>query len=386
VRRTLLLLLVFWCFAGQARAQMPLEIGSPESAFAGGPIHLSKNAVTLLRAHYQGDKVPLVPQPFRGKLDLALQGRDWPRVEVLKKGLIAAHGVVAALAWEQSRFIATGAIGVAEQHALDVAATGSTGLSETAVMLWFYSVAVTMTDGHKCVDEAAKEAHLDRLRGPAFEPVIRIIRTISDDRLTAMRDLAIRLETVLAVDRNDDTMCREGNGKADIKPDAVWRPEAALTRGMLPRHLVALASVMRPRPIARPEQPQPEPVKPVAAKPAPATPGPRAAPSATVEPVFPGAGVSLPMLPEPVTPESSAVGPRPVGATKPEAAPAPANSEPTKVESPPAIAKAEPLKPQPEQSEPANSQIVSRPAGQPNPARFEPPQLEQTTPDPPANH
>ena len=80
------------------------------------------------------------------------------------------------LAWEQSRYIATGSIGMAEMHALDVAATGSTGLSETAVMLWFYSVAVTMTDGHKCVDEEAKDAHLDRLRGPAFEPVIRLLR------------------------------------------------------------------------------------------------------------------------------------------------------------------------------------------------------------------
>ena len=62
-------------------------------------------------------------------------------------------------------------------HAQDVAATGSTGLSETAVMLWFYAVAVTMTDGHKCADEAAKDAHLDQLRGPAFEPVLQIVRS-----------------------------------------------------------------------------------------------------------------------------------------------------------------------------------------------------------------
>ncbi len=141
-------------------------------------------------------------------------------------------------------------------HALDVAATGSTGLSETAVMMWFYAVAVTMTDGHKCADPAAKDAHLERLRGYAFEPVNRLVRSISDDRLVAMRDLAIRLETVLAVDRTDDSMCLDGAKKADIRPDPVWRPEAALTRAMLPRHLTALAAVMRPKPVARREPPE----------------------------------------------------------------------------------------------------------------------------------
>ena len=290
--RTTLVLLLLCCLAGPVRAQAPLEVGSPESAFAGGPIHLSRHAAGMLRSHYQGDKVPLVPQPFRGKLDTALAGFDWPRVEATKKQLVAAQGIVPALLWEQSRFIATGSIGVAEMHALDIAATGASAMSETAVMLWFYSVAVTMTDGHKCVDEAAKDAHLDHLRGPAFEPVIQILRTIGDDRLAAMRDLAVRLETVLAVDRTDDLMCRGGNAKPEIKPDAAWRPDAALARGMLPRHLVALASVMRPRPVARPESPRP-----VAAKPAP---GPRPAQPVTVEPIFPGSGISLPAFPPPV--------------------------------------------------------------------------------------
>lgn len=122
-------------------------------------------------------------------------------------------------------------------------------------MLWFYAVAVTMTDGHKCVDESARDAHLDRLRGPAFDPVLQIVRTIADDRLAAMRELAVRLETVLAEDRTDDTMCRVGTATPETKPDPVWRPEATEARAMLPRHLVALASVMRPRPVARPEPP-----------------------------------------------------------------------------------------------------------------------------------
>jgi hypothetical protein len=75
-----------------------------------------------------------------------------------------------------------------------------------------------------------------------------------------MRDLAIRLEAVLAEDRTDDTMCRGGNGKPDIKLDREWRPEAAEARSMLLRHLTALASVMRPRPVAKPaDQPVDKP-------------------------------------------------------------------------------------------------------------------------------
>ena len=256
MRKTLFLVWMFGLFAGSgqtARTQAPLELGTPEAAFSGSPIHLSKRAATLLRSHYQGDKVPQIPRPFRAKLDAALLDRDWPGAEAAKTELQAKHGIVAVLMWEQSRFIATGSIGVAEMHARDVAASGSTGLSETAVMLWFYAVAVTMTDGHKCADETAMDAHLDRLRGPAFEPVLQIVRTIADERLTAMRDLAIRMETVLAEDRTDDTMCREGTTNPATRPDPTWRPQAIEARATLPRNLAALASVMRPRPVARPE-------------------------------------------------------------------------------------------------------------------------------------
>jgi hypothetical protein len=244
--KSVVLLLLFLIASG-ALAQTPLDVGTPQAAFAGGPIRLSRHAAGLLREHYQGDKVPQIPQPFRGRLDTALAGRDWQRVEAEKKQLQDKDGAMPVLMWEQTRFIATGSIRVAEMHALDVAATGSTGLSETAVMLWFYAAAVTMTDGERCVDQSARDAYLDRLRGPAFEPVLQILRSMANDRLTAMRDLAARLETVLSQDRTDDTMCRTGSRQPETRPDAVWRPQSAQARSRLPKDLAALAAVMRPR-------------------------------------------------------------------------------------------------------------------------------------------
>jgi hypothetical protein len=374
VRATLVLLLLFGLCTGEAHAQAALDVGAPEAAFAGGPIHLSKLQATLLRSQYQGDKVPLIPQPFRGKLDTALMGHAWQRVDAVKKDLVAAHGVAAALAWEQSRFVATGAIGVAELHALDIAATGASAISETAVMMWFYAVAVTMTDGHKCVDEAAKDAHLDKLRGPAFEPVTKIVRSISDDRLAAMRDLAIHLETVLAPVRTDDTMCRNG-GAVEIKPDAAWRPEAVATRAMLPRHLVALASVMRPRPIARPEPPKPEPVKPVAAKPpvAPtvAPPEPAKAEPIRIEPALPDPVLALPLPAGTVKLDPVTVAPAPA-----VPAAAPVSAEAAKTATP------APVQPPSE----TGTAVVNRKIEKPNPSRFEPPSLELTVPGAQGGH
>ena len=248
--RRIVLLLLGAVTSGPAHAQAPLAVGTPQAAFDGGPIHLSPRAAAMLRAQYKGDNVPQVPQPFRGQLDTALVGMDWKRAEAVKKALVEKDGPVPALLWEQTRFVATGSIGVAEMHARDVAATGSSGLFETAAMMWFYAVGVTMTDGEKCVDAAARDAHLDRLRSPEFEPVLQIVRTIADDRLAAMRELAARLETTLAEGRTDDTMCRARTDRPAIKPDGVWRPEAAEVRKMLPKHLLALASVMRPRPVS----------------------------------------------------------------------------------------------------------------------------------------
>ena len=274
--------------AAQAPSRGEAELGSPEAAFAGGPIKLSKGAAGLLRAHYQGDKVPIVPQPFRGRLDTALAARDWGRIETIKKELAATYGLVAVLAWEQSRFVGTGGVGIAELHALDVAATGSTGLSETAVMLWLYSVAATMTDGHKCGDPAAKDAHLDKLRGPVFEPVLKLLRGLADDRLGAMRDIALRLESVLAADRIDDTMCRTGTAKPEVKPGQLWRAQAVATRAMLPRHMVALIAVMRPKVAAKPE---PATAKPGVTKPVPPKPAQAPVVAKPAGPLAPSSGV-----------------------------------------------------------------------------------------------
>jgi len=245
MRATAVALLLLSLTVSGAGAEPPPEVGTPQAAFAGGPIRLSAHAAALLREHYQGDKVPQIPQPFRGQLDTALAGRDWKQVTEVKQQLQDKDGLLPVLLWEQTRFIATGSIGVAEMHALDIAASGSSGLAETAVMLWLYAAAVTMTDGEKCVDQAARDAHLDRLRGPEFAPVLQLVQAIAADRLAAMRELAIRLETVLAADRTDDTMCRTGTGQPDIKPDATWRPQAARARATLPRNLVALTSVVR---------------------------------------------------------------------------------------------------------------------------------------------
>ena len=373
MRATLFFLILFSLNAGiaHAQSQAPLDVGSPEAAFAGGPIRLSKGAAAMLRSHYEGDRVPLIPQPFRGKLDTALLGRDWQRAEAVKQELVAARGIVMALAWEQSRFIATGAVGVAEMHALDVAATGSTGLSETAVMLWFYAAAVTLTDGHQCVDEAAKEAHLDRLRGPAFEPVTRIVRSISDDRLGAMRDLAIRLETVLSGERSDDTMCRSGNAKAEVKPEAIWRPEAAVTRAMLPKHLAALAAVMRPRPIARLEAPKPDVERPVVAT-RDSTKAGRAKVEPSGQPMNVESATSEPSPFEPARAEVATPGP-----SQPEPMPAVAESsafEPMQA----AVSTTGPPKVGPTSSESASSDS--------DPTRSEPPNLQRTTPESQADH
>ena len=118
--------------------------------------------------------------------------------------------------------------------------------------LWLYAVAATFTDAHKCADPAAKEAYLDTLRGPDFAAVKGIIRDLPDDRLTAMRDTAIRLEGALSPDRTDDSMCGAASGRLEIRQDAEWQRELAPTRAMLPRHLAAICSLLRPKRTGRP--------------------------------------------------------------------------------------------------------------------------------------
>jgi hypothetical protein len=251
--RTVLVVLLAACLlTGGAAAQVPFEVGSPQAAFAGGPITLTPAAEARLRAQFHGDKVPLVPQPYRGRLDAALQIEDWPRVETTKAQLVAARGLLLALTWEQTRFLVTGGIWLAAEHARDLAGTEAPNAAGTAAMLWLYAVAASFTDGHKCTDPAAREAYLDRLRGAEFAPVLAIIRSLPDDQLTARRETAIKMEAALAASRTEDAMCRTASGRVEIRPDADWRRELGPTREMLPRHLTAITSVVRAKGAVKP--------------------------------------------------------------------------------------------------------------------------------------
>jgi hypothetical protein len=245
VRAVLLLLFAVGVMPAAAWAESPAIVGTPAAAFAGGPIRLSRTAITVLKEQYRGDQVPLIPQPFRHELDTALFRHDGRRVDAVTKQLAAAHGETAVLAWEQSRFLATGGLSIAERHAEDLAATGTVGLREAAVMLWFYAAAAILTDGSKCADPTARDARLDDLRGSRFAAVVADLRALAPDRVAAMRDVAIRLERVLAPERTDDTLCRGGTARPALKPASTWRPEAAATRAMLPRHLLALTAIER---------------------------------------------------------------------------------------------------------------------------------------------
>jgi hypothetical protein len=236
--------MVLFSLAGAAQAQPALESGAPAAAFAGGPIHLSPAAIVRLRAQYHGDKVPLVPQPYRGRLDAALVANDWRRVAALKADLAAARGPAAALFWEQSRFTATGAIGVAELHARDLAALDAPQAAEPAVTLWLYAAAASLTDGRLCADPDAGDRALDALRGPDYAGVLQRLRALPPDRLGPLRDAAIRMEGALAGERSDDALCRV-NGRLAVRPEADSGPLVAETRRMLPRHLAALTSVLR---------------------------------------------------------------------------------------------------------------------------------------------
>lgn len=265
------IVLTLCLLAGAAHAQTS-ETGPPEAAFAGGPIKLTPAAAQRLRTHFQGDKVPQVPQPFRGRLDTLLLAHDWRGLDAAKKDLAIAKGVVPVLVWEQTRFLATGGLGIAETHALDMAETGAPNLSDGVAMMWLYAAAAALTDGNKCANGDAKDSHLDRLRGPVFEKVTKIVRGLPDDRIAAMRDMALRLEAGFAQDRDSDPLCRGANGKTELKPETAWRPRMAETRAMLPKHLAALVSVVKKAP-----SPKSEPPKPAATKPAP-SPEPKARP------------------------------------------------------------------------------------------------------------
>jgi hypothetical protein len=232
-----------------------LEVGPPEAAFADGPLRLSPNAIRILRARFPGDKVPIIPQPFRQQLDTALVARDWSRVMERKRDLGASRGQVAMLMWEQTRMLATGSLWLAELQARDLAASGIQGADDTAVMMWLFAVAVTMTDSHQCAADGARDAHLALLRGSSFAPVLALLRKMPDDQLIKLRDTAIKLEAALAPERNEDTVCRAGSAKPAIRPADEWQPAAAQTRELLTKHLNAICALVRARPMAAPATP-----------------------------------------------------------------------------------------------------------------------------------
>ena len=238
--------LMFGLLSGAAAAQPVTDVGSPDAAFAGGPIRLSAQATAVLRAQFHGDNVPLIPQPFRGRLDTALAGNDWRGLAARKQELVVARGLLPVLQWEQTRFLATSGAGIAALYALDIAASGNhPTIHQSAATLWLYAMAVAMTDGHKCLDPASKDAFQARLMGPEFAPVAAIIRTMAADALTAAREAAIRMEATLSPGRTDESMCRAGSAMPKLRADPDWQPETAQTRQMLPRHLGALCTVMR---------------------------------------------------------------------------------------------------------------------------------------------
>ena len=244
--RPILACLMIACLAAHpSQAQTPIDRGSPQAAFAGGPIHLSTATEARLRAQYHGDNVPLIPQPFRSRLDTALVAQDWRQIDVLKKALIQARDQGPVLLWDQTRFVETGGVTLAAAFARDLAGSDVPNAEETAATMWLYAVAASFTDGHRCADPATGEAYLDKLRGPDFAAVIGIIRDMPDDRLATARDAAIRLESALSGDRTGDSVCGTNAGRPAIKPDAGWQADIAPARAMLPRHLTAICSVLR---------------------------------------------------------------------------------------------------------------------------------------------
>jgi hypothetical protein len=145
------------------------------------------------------------------------------------------------LLWDQTRFVAIGSVALGAAYARDLAGSDAPNAEETAAAMWLYAVAATFTDGHKCADPAAREVYLASLLGPDFDSVEGIIRSMPDDRLAAMRETAIRLESALSADRTDDTLCRTARGRSDGKGQS----DPSSTRAMLPRHLKAICSVVR---------------------------------------------------------------------------------------------------------------------------------------------
>jgi len=233
--------------AAQAAAQILPPVGPPEDAFAGGPIRLTRVSTMLLANAYPHNTIPIIPMPHRARLDTALLAGNTAALAAARKDLADTHGQASVLVWERTRFLGTGGIGIAVQHARSLAGAGIANTDETVAMLWLYALAASMTDAARCTDPGARDAAIDRLRAPVNQPVLRVIRAMPDDALGRAQQTAITLEAPLAEQRPDDTICRTGQGTPGIRPIEQWRPAAANTRAMLPRHLKAMISVLRPK-------------------------------------------------------------------------------------------------------------------------------------------
>ena len=244
-------LLIAGVLASPSNAQTAIGRGTPSAAFAGSPIHLAPAMEARLQAQFHGDNVPIVPSPFGRRLDAALLARDWRQIEALKKALIAERDLLPVLLWDQTRFIITGEVALAASYARDLAGSDVPAAEDNAATIWLYAVAATFTDGHKCIDPAARDTYLATLLGSDFDAVKGIVRFMPEDRLAVAREAAIKLEAGLSGDRSDDAMCRAAGGRAGVRPNSEWKAELAPTRTMLPRHLAAICAVVRKKPQAQ---------------------------------------------------------------------------------------------------------------------------------------
>jgi hypothetical protein len=176
-----------------------------------------------------------------------------------RSDLGASRGQLAMLMWEQTRFLATGSLWLAELHARDLAASGVPGANDAAVLMWFYALATTMTDGHQCASDGARDAHLATLRGAAFEPVLALVRTLPQEQLIKQRDTALKLEAAFAEERTDSFVCTTAGGLPAIRPAEDWHADAARTREILTKHLNAVCALVRSRPMTQPpHEPTPQ--------------------------------------------------------------------------------------------------------------------------------
>ena len=241
-----ILVTILSLLAGTAWAQITPTTGPPEDAFAGGPIRITRVSAALLANAYPNNAVPILPMPFRARLDTALVSGNAGALASAKRDLADTYGRGAVLVWERTRFLGTGGIAIATEHARTLASAGLSNTDEMVATLWLYALAATMIDAARCADPMARDAAVDRLRGPANDAVLRVLRTMPEPPLARAQDVAIKLEAPLAEQRTSDALCRTG-GQVSIRPIEQWQPATANVRAMLPRHLKAMLSVLRPK-------------------------------------------------------------------------------------------------------------------------------------------